>query len=186
MTNVEQARALKDAARLPTHRGRRTGLVLLAEQFASVDLRRLRNRCRAALGGTGFDDERTFMFVAAINECLTNAVRHGGGRGGLVLIDDGAALIAEIIDQGPGLSTPVPKHLPAADALGGRGLWMAQQMVDRMSLTTGASGTTVRLEIAHSSREGDHSRDSRHPIRTLHGERPPAATAARPTTPVDQ
>lgn len=59
MTNVERARPLKDAARSPTRHGRRTGLVLLAEQFVAVDLRRLRDRCRAALRGTGFGDERT-------------------------------------------------------------------------------------------------------------------------------
>lgn len=183
MTNVEQARPLKDAARLPTGRGRRTGHVLVVERFVAADLGRLRDRCRAALGGIGLDDDRTFTFVAAINECLTNAICHGGGRRGLVLIDDGTVLIAEIIDQGPGLSTPVPKHPPAADALGGRGLWMAQQMVDRMTLTTGTSGTTVRLEIAHSPDKGDHSRDS---TRTLQAEHSHAAIAERPTTPVDQ
>jgi anti-sigma regulatory factor (Ser/Thr protein kinase) len=148
MTNVEQARPLDDTARLPT-RVRRSGHVLLAERFVAADLRRIRNRCRAALGCIGLDDERTYTFVAAINECLTNAIRHGGGRRGLILVDEGAVVIAEIIDQGPGLSTPVPKHLPAPDSLGGRGLWMAQQMVDRLTLTTGTSGTTVRLEVAH-------------------------------------
>jgi serine/threonine-protein kinase RsbW len=176
MTNVEQARPLDDPARLPT-RARRTGHVVLVERFVAADLRRLRDRCRTVLGCIGFDDERTSMFVAAINECLANAIRHGGGRRGLVLIDDGAVVIAEIIDQGPGLSTPIPRHLPAADALGGRGLWMAQQMVDRMALTTGPSGTTVRLEMAHSSSNGDHGGDSRRANPTLHAERPDVATA---------
>lgn len=174
MTNVEQARPLDDTVRSPT-RVRRTGHVLLAERFVAADLRRLRDRCRAALGSIGIDEERTSTFVAAINECLTNAVRHGGGRRGLVLIDDGIVVIAEIMDEGPGLSAPIPEHLPAADALGGRGLWMARQMVDRLTLTTGTGGTTVRLEIAHGSNNGDHSGDSRYPIRKLHAERPRTA-----------
>lgn len=176
MTNVEQARPLDETARLPT-RERRIGHVLLARRFVAADLRRLRDKCRAALGCLGIDDERTSMFVAAINECLANAIRHGGGRRGLVLIDDGMVVIAEIIDEGLGLSAPIPEHLPAADALGGRGLWMARQMVDRLTLTTGTSGTTVRLEIAHRSNKADHGRDSRHSLRKLHPERPHRATA---------
>ena len=89
MTYVEQGRPLDETARLPT-RERRSGHVLLAERFVVADLRRLRDRCRAALRSSGLDDERTSVFVAAINECLTNAIRHGGGRRTLVLIDDGA------------------------------------------------------------------------------------------------
>jgi hypothetical protein len=82
MTNVEQVRPLKDAGRLPTDRGRSTGHVLLVERFVAADLRRLRGRRRAAFGGTGLDNDHTFTFVSAINECLTNAVRHGGGHAG--------------------------------------------------------------------------------------------------------
>ena len=67
MTNVEQARPLKDTASLPT-RPHLSGHVVLAERFAAADLRRLRDRCRAALECIGLDDDRTSTFVTAIND----------------------------------------------------------------------------------------------------------------------
>jgi len=149
MTNVEQPRLLDDATRPRTCREHRSGHVLVAERFNAVDLRRLRHSCRAALRNTGLDDDRTAMFVTAINECLTNAIRHSGGNGGFVLIDDGTLLVAEIIDHGPGVPAAMPQQLPADDALDGRGLWIVQRMVDRVTLTTGTSGTIFRLEMAH-------------------------------------
>ena len=149
MTNVEQPRLLDDATRPRARREHHSGHVLIAERFNAVDLRRLRHGCRTALRNTGLDDDRTAMFVTAVNECLTNAIRHGGGNGGFVLIDDGALLVAEIIDQGPGVSSTIPEQLPDVDALDGRGLWIVQRMVDRVTLTTGTSGTIFRLEMAH-------------------------------------
>ena len=113
MTNVEQPRTLDDTARPRTGREHRIGHVLIAERFTAVDLRRLRDGCRAALRDTGLDDNYTSMFVLAINECLTNAIRHGGGHGGFVLIDDGALLVAEITDEGPGVSATIPQQRPA-------------------------------------------------------------------------
>jgi hypothetical protein len=67
-------------------------------------------------------------FVTAINECLTNAIRHGGGHGGFVLIDGGALLIVEITTKPQASQRQCPKQLPAVDALDGRGLWMVQRL----------------------------------------------------------
>lgn len=164
MANVEHPRPLPAAARSRTRREHRIGHVLMAERFDAIDLRRLRDGCRAALRHTVLDDDRTWMFVVAINECVTNAIRHGGGHGQFILIDDGAVLVAEIIDQGPGFSTTIPEQPPARDALAGRGLWMVQRIVDRMTLNTGLGGTTVLLEMAYTSSNGRHTgADGLHP-----------------------
>jgi hypothetical protein len=103
MTNVEQPQTLDYAVRLRTRREHRIGHVLIAEHFNTVDLRRLRDGCGAALRDTGLDDDRTSMFLVAINECLTNAIRHGGGHGRFVLIDDGG-------DAGRGNHSPRPRR----------------------------------------------------------------------------
>jgi anti-sigma regulatory factor (Ser/Thr protein kinase) len=100
---------------------------------------------RAGLAGQRLDD-----FVLAVNEMMTNAVRHAGGSGALILWCQDHILQCEVADDGPGIpreqmgSRPVPSPL----ALSGRGLWLARQLCDSVTITTGPRGTTVRLAIA--------------------------------------
>ncbi len=157
MTNVDQARPRHDASGTDSRRAHGRGHVLIAEHFAAGDVARLRTGCRTTLHSISLDDERASMLVYAINECLTNAIRHGGGQGWFVFIRDRQRLIALVIDHGPGGSMSIPDQLPANDSLNGRGLWMARQMVDHMTLTTGPTGTTVRLEMVQASLDGYRS-----------------------------
>jgi anti-sigma regulatory factor (Ser/Thr protein kinase) len=122
---------------------------VLATGFSIADLALVRAACHQVLRDAGLDDDRAGMFVCAINEAIANAVQHGGGSGTLTLLHDGEKLIAEIVDQGSGMAVEVPEHLPAATAPGGRGLWIARQMVDHMVVTTGPAGTKLRLELTH-------------------------------------
>jgi serine/threonine-protein kinase RsbW len=93
--------------------------------------------------------------VVAVNELLTNAVRHGGGAGRLSLWQTGAVVVCEVADEGHGLAVPVPGHpaRPAADQPGGWGLWLAQELTDMFQLTTGIGGTTVRVSSRTSLRQ---------------------------------
>ena len=132
------------------------GDVLLIEHFGARDLGWLRSVCYACAVSAGLDEDRAIGFVFAINEGTTNAVLHGGGKGELVLLrSDVGILIAQIVDTGPGLSMPIPEHLPPPDSPGGRGLWAARRMVDEMTMTTGFEGTTLRLEVAITRPEND-------------------------------
>jgi serine/threonine-protein kinase RsbW len=95
--------------------------------------------------------------VLAVNELLTNAVRHGGGKGRLLLWRRGDEVICEVSDHGEGfdgrrLSTGAR---PAADTPGGWGLWLADRLSDRMEVQTGPGGTTVRISAALTE-EGAH------------------------------
>jgi serine/threonine-protein kinase RsbW len=100
--------------------------------------------------------ERLDDFVVAVNELLTNAVRHGGGTGRLLLrhVDD--RVECEVSDHGPGLSHPLLDGTPArppADQPGGWGLWLAEELTDDFAITSGAGGTTVRVGSRTSLRE---------------------------------
>jgi anti-sigma regulatory factor (Ser/Thr protein kinase) len=94
-------------------------------------------------------------FVVAVNELLTNAVRHGGGGGRLALWRADGSVVCEVSDAGPGLAGPprVAPTRPAPDAPGGWGLWLAQKLTDTFDLTTGTGGTTVRVSSRVSLRE---------------------------------
>ena len=85
--------------------------------------------------------------MVAVNELLTNAVRHGGGRGRVALWYADGWVCCEVSDSGPGLPPAVPRHpvRPAADLPGGWGLWLAEELTDAFDLVTGGAGTTVRV-----------------------------------------
>jgi anti-sigma regulatory factor (Ser/Thr protein kinase) len=100
--------------------------------------------CAAAAGLAG---DRLDDFVVAVNELLTNAVRHGGGIGRVALWRADGAVVCEVSDSGVGLPEPVPARpvRPAADQPGGWGLWLAEELTDTFRIWTGNGGTTVRV-----------------------------------------
>ena len=95
----------------------------------------------------GLDGERLDDFVVAVNELLTNAVRHGGGLGRVALWRQDGAVVCEVSDSGLGLPDPWPERptRPPTDQPGGWGLWLAEELTDTFQLTTGHGGTTVRV-----------------------------------------
>jgi serine/threonine-protein kinase RsbW len=93
--------------------------------------------------------------VVAVNELLTNAVRHGGGAGRVALWQQDDAVVCEVSDSGAGLTDSRPERAarPKADEPGGWGLWLAEELTDTFQLTTGNDGTTVRISSRVSLRE---------------------------------
>ena len=98
----------------------------------------------AGLAGTRLDG-----FVVAVNEIMTNTVRHGGGRGVLRLWRTSAGLRCEIHDGGTADPARLNGHvLPPTSATGGRGLWLARHLCDSFDVETGDKGTRVRLTMS--------------------------------------
>ena len=85
--------------------------------------------------------------MVAVNELLTNAVRHGGGSGHVALWREDDAVVCEVADQGTGLPAPQldKPDRPAVDIPGGWGLWLAGELTDSFALQSGPEGTTVRI-----------------------------------------
>jgi len=122
--------------------------VLLHQPIKITNLAELRRWVLDLATAAGLSRPRTEDFAVAVIEVANNVIRHGGGVGTLILWRDGQGpLIAEICDFGPGIPPGVTISLPAPAATSGRGLWMAQALADRMSILTGARGTTIRLEM---------------------------------------
>lgn len=95
----------------------------------------------------GLGERQQADFVLAVNELLTNAVQHGGGTGEVRLDRTGDAVWCEVSDRGPGIphERGDGRHRPPVHASDGRGLWMVRQLCDEVEISTGRSGTTVRL-----------------------------------------
>lgn len=107
----------------------------------------LRHAVASSAASGGLAGERLDDFVVAVNELLTNAVRHGGGMGRVAIWQTSGSVVCEVSDTGTGLGTPRPPHpaRPPADQPGGWGLWLAEELTDTFELDTGGGGTKVRV-----------------------------------------
>lgn len=118
-----------------------------SEHIFAGDLRSLRRAVDADPFLEGLPRERREDVVFAINEAVTNAVRHGDGHCTTRLWRDGRSVVSEV-----SFDTPVPEVLagrrrPAPDAPSGRGLWLINQVCDLVQLRTGGAGTTLRMYV---------------------------------------
>ncbi|GIF72766.1 hypothetical protein Asi02nite_22840 [Asanoa siamensis] len=133
-----------------------TGSLLLAETFSRGQVTDLRHSFAGCAEAAGLRDQRLDDFVLAVNELITNAVRHGGGAGQLRLWRAGATLVCEVSDGGAGIGAErLANHeRPAPDTAGGWGLWLADQLSDSMAVATGPAGTTVRITTSLDEADG--------------------------------
>jgi serine/threonine-protein kinase RsbW len=107
----------------------------------------LRHAVASRAADAGLAGERLDDFVAAVNELLTNAVRHGGGTGHVQLWREPTAVVCEVTDRGAGMPAGWTSRTgrPAPDEPGGRGLWLVGELTDAVELKTGDAGTAVRI-----------------------------------------
>jgi serine/threonine-protein kinase RsbW len=121
--------------------------ILLSEVFDRSRVTALRHTLTSTAKGAGLAGERLDDFVVAVNELLTNAVRHGGGTGEVSLWCENGSVVCEVRDSGAGLPLPRldPAERPIASEPGGWGLWLAARLTDTLELKTGVDGTSVRI-----------------------------------------
>lgn len=116
-----------------------TGDLLLSlelDQMTVPEVRRSVYDCAQAAGlsGLGLDD-----YVLAVHEAVTNAVRYAQSPRMLRLWLEGARVLCEVSDGGPGIAAG-----PTTTPTGGRGLWLMHRLTT-IVVSTAPGGTTVRL-----------------------------------------
>lgn len=83
----------------------------------------------------------------AVTELLTNSIKHGGGTGTFRVWADDRHLICDVSDAGH-LTDPLAGRRPAKGGeRHGRGLLLANHIVDLVRMHTSSSGTTVRIHL---------------------------------------
>ncbi|HEX5993566.1 MAG TPA: ATP-binding protein [Jiangellales bacterium] len=121
--------------------------LLLDTKLTAGRLPAVRHQVADVARRCGLTPERVSDWVTAVNELMTNAVRHGGDAGQLRVWESGR-LICEVRDNGPGFSAADyvhPRKRPALSVAGGMGLWIAQQMTDDLQIDSSPAGTVVRI-----------------------------------------
>jgi anti-sigma regulatory factor (Ser/Thr protein kinase) len=127
------------------------GTAVLDQAFDRDSLYALRTTVAAHAAEAGLSRQRVYDVVAAAHELAANAVRHGAGHGQLRLWADGRALHCQVSDPGR-----APKDLTRPDMAAwsrehGHGLWMIDQLADKVMLDRSTGGTTVTMTFITSS-----------------------------------
>jgi anti-sigma regulatory factor (Ser/Thr protein kinase) len=96
----------------------------------------------------GFTEDRAGDIVLAVNELVANSIEHGAGSGTFSMWSDSRSMICEVYDSGRLHDPLAGRRRPAANEIGGRGLWLANQLSDLTQLRCSPTGTRVRLHFA--------------------------------------
>jgi anti-sigma regulatory factor (Ser/Thr protein kinase) len=137
--------------------GRDSGVaaVLLDRPFGRAEITEVRHEVTARVTAVGLAGDRLHGFVLAVNEVITNVVLHAGGQGRIVVRADRGAVFCSVSDAGPGMPDrfrSVPS-VPATSEVGGRGIWLAHQLCDEVTMESRDVGTTVGLRMVLPERE---------------------------------
>jgi anti-sigma regulatory factor (Ser/Thr protein kinase) len=115
--------------------------------FAGGDLSAVRRVVSAQATDAGLAPPRAAMLVLAVNELVTNSLQHGGGRGELLLWQEGPDVVAEVRDRGHLRDLLVGRSTPDQRQGHGRGVWLVNQICDLVQLRSGPGRTVVRVRI---------------------------------------
>jgi anti-sigma regulatory factor (Ser/Thr protein kinase) len=99
------------------------------------------------VAGEAIDRDRGDGLVLAVDELVTNSLRHGGGSGVLRAWREHEDVVCEVADAGT-ISDPLVGRLrPSLDKRGGRGLWIANHFCDLLQIRSSRDGTRVRCRL---------------------------------------
>jgi anti-sigma regulatory factor (Ser/Thr protein kinase) len=116
--------------------------------FAEDDLLPVRDFVRDRAREAGFDRRRLADLVLAVNELVSNTLRHAGGSGVLRAWTDDSTLYCEVRDTGQIKDPLAGRDRPADVRVGGRGLWIVNHLCDLVQVRTSKAGNVVRLHMS--------------------------------------
>ena len=114
----------------------------------TTNLSEVRALAEAQARMAGLAEDRVMDFVIAVSEIAANTVRHARSTGSMEIWCESGEIVCEMHDEGVISAPLVGRQPPAADANGGYGLWLVQQVCDRVELESGEKGTTIRLYMS--------------------------------------
>src|SRR5437588_5598798 len=116
-------------------------------EFGAPHLGDVRRRLRRHAARAALPAQRVHDLAVAASEIAANSIRHGGGRGRMLLWDDGETFFCEVGDRGRVADPLVGRRRPTGHREGGYGVWMANQLCDLVQVRTFITGTVVRLHM---------------------------------------
>jgi anti-sigma regulatory factor (Ser/Thr protein kinase) len=94
------------------------------------------------------DSGRLEDLIFAVNEAASNAVLHGDGTCRARVWRDGGRIVSEIVTTSSIADPLAGLRRPEPGAVGGRGLWLINQLCDLVEVRSGPEGSSVRMHVA--------------------------------------
>jgi anti-sigma regulatory factor (Ser/Thr protein kinase) len=116
-------------------------------EFGLDDLHDLRALVTSAAADAGLSPRRASDLAVAASELAANSILHGGGLGLVTVWEEDGAVLVEVADAGTILDPEVGQVRPDPAAEDGRGLYIANQLCDKVAIDSGPTGTRVRLRM---------------------------------------
>jgi anti-sigma regulatory factor (Ser/Thr protein kinase) len=116
-------------------------------RYGAGEIADVRKFVRGFAAERGLGLSETENLVLAASELATNSVRHATGAGSARVWTEGGTLFCEIRDAGLIEDPLVGRVVPPVDALGGRGVWIVNQLCDLVQVRSSGAGTAVRVHI---------------------------------------
>ncbi len=120
---------------------------LLDRLFQPGEIGRVRHQVAGLAREAGLTGDRLDGFVLAVNEIVTNVILHAGGEGRIRLRVADGAVYCTVLDAGAGIPAEQisPDQPPDVLDVGGRGIWLAHQLCDTVTIASGPTGTSIEL-----------------------------------------
>jgi anti-sigma regulatory factor (Ser/Thr protein kinase) len=126
------------------------GKVVLDREIRAATLSALREAVLGCASAAGLSRDRSIDVMLAAHELAANVIRHGSGRGRLLLQVTARALSCQVSDARasarPGLDAQREVDRTATWPVEhGHGLWLVRKTADRVQVAAGPAGTVVSI-----------------------------------------
>jgi anti-sigma regulatory factor (Ser/Thr protein kinase) len=119
----------------------------LARFTVDGDVGDVRRSVRAHAQEAGLPADAVAELLIAASEAVTNALLHALPPIAVTMWLDEHDLVCDVDDAGRFTDPLAGRRRPPLDAIGGRGLWIVNQLCDLVEIRSGDRGTTVRLRM---------------------------------------
>jgi anti-sigma regulatory factor (Ser/Thr protein kinase) len=130
------------------------GKVVLDREIRAATLSPLREAVLGCAAAAGLSRDRSLDVMLAVHELAANVIRHGSGRGRLLLRVTARALSCQVSDARatarPGLDAQREADGTASATAAwpvdhGHGLWLVRKTADRVQVAAGPAGSVVSI-----------------------------------------
>ena len=116
-------------------------------RFGHGDLGLVRELLAQRAAQAGIEGRRIADLVLAVDELATNSLRYARGEGTMRTWRENGSLLVEVVDDGHIADPLAGRDLPGPNEIGGRGLYLVNQLCDLVQMRSSPDGSVIRVHM---------------------------------------